>query len=383
MIRFVDSVNLSGKKVLVRVDFNVPIDDKGNIVDDYRIKKSLPTINYVLAQNPKQLILMSHFGRPKGIRSRKFSLSKVSKCLSDLLNLSVHKTSSCIVKKSDFPKNRLVLLENLRFHKGEMGNSVSFARKLSSYADIYVNDAFGTAHRSHASNNAITNFLPSYAGLLFKDELEKLNFSNPKRPLIAILGCAKLSDKIDLIRYLLKKFDKLVLGGLVVFTFLNAQGFNVGLTKVESSKLQVAKNLLKKYRSKIVLPVDVVVAKTLNGKSSIVDIHRIPSNSYCFDVGPVSSNNFISLLNHSNTVFWNGPLGYYEVKRFAKSTLKIAKFLSTKKGVKVIIGGGDTANAVKRFEKKFYHISTGGGASIQFVSGKFLPAIKALNLSKK
>ncbi len=382
MINFLTKAKIKDKRVLLRLDLNVPLDKKGNMTDDSRIKKSLPTINYILSKKPSQLIIMSHLGRPKAKIIPKLKLTKVTRVLQKLLKQDLMKTRDCINIK--IPNSKIVLLENLRFHKQEKENNQLFAKKLASYADIYINDAFGTAHRKHASNNEVTKFLPSYAGFLMKKEIEKLNLKKPKKPFIAILGCAKLSDKIDLIKALLKRVDKLLLGGLVAFTFLKAQGYEVGLTRVETSKLRTAKALLKKYPNKIILPLDVKVSLNSLTKFKTVKINNIPKNLIGYDIGPDSVKLFLKELKKAKTVFWNGPLGFYENKNYKSSTNQIAKFLSKNpKKIKTIIGGGDTANAIRTLEKKFYHVSTGGGASLEFISEKKLPAIKALEINSR
>lgn len=382
MIKFLTKAKLKDKRVLLRLDLNVPLDKKGNITDDTRIKKSLPTIKYILSKKPTQLIIMSHLGRPKAKIIPKLKLINVARRLQKLLKQNIIKTRDCINIK--IPNSKIVLLENLRFHKQEKENNRAFAKKLTDYADIYINDAFGTAHRKHASNNAITKFLPSYAGFLIKQELEKLDLKKPKKPFIAILGCAKISDKIDLIKALLNKVDKLLIGGLISFTFLKAEGYEIGLTRVETSKIRTAKALLKKYKKKIILPLDVKVALNPNAKPQTTPIDKIQKNKIGYDIGPDSVKLFLEELKKSKTVFWNGPLGFYENKKYKNSTNQIAKLLSknTKK-IKTIIGGGDTANAVRLLEKEFYHVSTGGGASLEFISGKELPAIKALEINAK
>ncbi|MBW2985174.1 phosphoglycerate kinase [Candidatus Woesearchaeota archaeon] len=380
-MRFLNSAKIKDKRVLLRLDLNVPLDEVGNITDDNRIRKSLPTINYILKKNPKQIIIISHLGRPKGRIISKLKLIKVSRRLRNLLKRDVTKTRDCINIK--LPSTKIIVLENLRFHKEEKKNNILFAKKLSKYADIYINDAFGTAHRKHASNNAITKFLPSYAGLLIKEELEKLNLRKSKKPIMAILGFAKLSDKIDLLKSLLKKVDKVIFAGLVTFTFIKAQGYEIGLTQIDTKKLRTAKLLLKKYKDKIVLPVDVKVAINTSSKPITVSIKKIPDKYIGYDIGPESFKLFTKHLSKAKTIFWNGPLGMFENRNYARSTHKMARFLS-KKRARIIVGGGDTANAVKRFEKEFYHISTGGGASLELISGKKLPAIIALeNNSRK
>ena len=382
MIKFLTKAKLKDKRVLLRLDLNVPLDKKGNITDDSRIKKSLPTIKHILSKKPAQLIIISHLGRPKTKIIPKLRLTKVARRLQKLLKKDIIKTRDCINIK--IPNSKIVLLENLRFHKEEKENNRAFAKKLAGYADIYINDAFGTAHRKHASNNAITKFLPSYAGFLIKQELEKLDLKKPKKPIIAILGCAKLSDKIELINTLLKKVDKLLLGGLVTFTFLKASGYEVGLTKVEETKLRTAKTLLKRYPKKIILPIDIKSALNPIAKPKTTQANNIPKNLIGYDIGPDSVKLFLKELKKAKTAFWNGPLGFYENKKYKNSTNQIAKFLSKNpKKIKTIIGGGDTANAVRTFEKKFYHVSTGGGASLEFISGKELPAIKALEINAR
>ena len=374
-MKFLNSAKIKDKRILLRLDLNVPLDKLGNIIDDSRIRKSLPTINYILKKKPKQIIIISHLGRPKGRIISKLKLTKISRRLRNILKQDVTKTRDCINIK--LPSTKIVVLENLRFHKEEKKNNAVFSKKLSTHADIFINDAFGTAHRKHASNNDITRYIPSYAGLLIKEELEKLNLRKSKKPIIAILGFAKLSDKIDMLKSLLKKVDKVIFAGLVTFTFLKAQGYNVGKTPIDTKKLRTAKLLLKKYKNKIVLPVDVKVAVSESSKPMTISIKDIPDKYIGYDIGPESFKLFTKHLSKAKTVFWNGPLGMYENRNYARSTYKMAKLLS-KKRARVIVGGGDTANAVKRFEKDLYHVSTGGGASLELISGKKLPAIIAL-----
>ena len=379
-MKFLNSAKIKDKRVLLRLDLNVPLDEEGRITDDNRIKKSLPTIKYILKKNPKQIIIISHLGRPKGKIISRFKLTKVARRLRNILKQEIIKTKDCI--NIILPSIKIVVLENLRFHKEEKENNKAFAKKLSTYADIYINDAFGTAHRKHASNNAITKFLPSYAGLLIKEELEKLNLRKLKKPIIAILGFAKLSDKIDILKSLLKKVDKVIFAGLVTFTFLKAQGYEVGKTQIDTKKIRTAKLMLKKYKNKIVLPVDVKVAVSKSSKPMTVSIKDIPNKYTGYDIGPESFKLFTKELSKAKTIFWNGPLGMYENRNYARSTYKMAKLLS-KKRARVIVGGGDTANAVKRFEKDLYHVSKGGGASLALISGKKLPAIIALENNYK
>ncbi len=383
-------IDIKNKKVIIRVDFNVPLDDAKQITDDRRITASLPTIEYALKQGAAKVILMSHLGRPKGVGyEADFSLKPAAKRLKELLKQDVLMLEDCVgAKVKDGianSKERVILLENLRFHKEEEKNDADFAKELASFADVYVNDAFGTAHRAHASTAGITKYLPSVAGFLIEKELKYLGeaVSNPRRPLAVILGGAKVSDKILLIKNLLTKANTIVIGGGMAYTFLKAQGKKIGNSKLEADKVDTARELLAEAKTKgvdIVLTTDFVIAPNFQSdEAKIVD--EIPDGWESLDVGPKTRKAYKDILAKAKTIVWNGPLGVFERDAYAKGTREIAEFLATLKDVTVIIGGGDSAAAVAKFnlEDKMTHISTGGGASLEFLEGKELPGIAALN----
>lgn len=382
--RTLSDMDFKGKRVILRADFNVPLDEKGDITDDSRIVKALPTIKEILGKGARQLILMSHLGRPKGRVVEKLRLDPIAKRLSLLLGQYVTKLDDCI--DIEIPEARVVLLENLRFHPEEEENYEFFAKKLAGYADLYVNDAFGTCHRAHASVDAITRFLPGCAGLLLDKELMymKKTLEKPEQPFVAIIGGAKISDKINVINHLLKKVDKLLLGGAMIFTFYKAQGHEVGKSLCEPEKIQLARLIL--HNEKLLLPVDIVAAenKEAGAKSKIVEISSIPPDWYGLDIGPGSVKQFKDVLRHASTIVWNGPLGLFEIDDFAKATNDIAMFLAGLDAT-VIIGGGDSAAALKKLnlQDKVSHVSTGGGASLALLEGRELPAIRALEENMK
>lgn len=384
MFKTMQDFDFTGKKVLVRVDFNVPIDSNGDVADDSRIKKAMPTIKYLLDNGAKQIILMSHLGRPDKEDREKLKMDRVADRLSKLLKKKVAKADDCVSVNIPEPSEaKIVMLENLRFHKAEEANDEGFAKALAEHGEIYVNDAFGTCHRAHASVHAITKFLPACAGLLVEKEVTVMGdaINNPERPLVAILGFAKISDKIALMDNLLEKVDKALIGGAVVFTFLKSQGFEVGKSLVEDESMNTAKNILQEHEDKIVLPVDIVVAdrKAEDAVTKVVGISEMPADMMGLDIGPETVEFFRNELKKAKTVIWNGPLGMFEIDKFAKGSLEIAKFLAKSKA-KTIVGGGDTAAAIEKFglEKKMTHVSTGGGASLEFLEGKKLPGIAAL-----
>lgn len=384
MFKTMQDFDFTGKKVLVRVDFNVPIDGKGDVTDDSRIKKAMPTIKYLLDNGAKQIILMSHLGRPDKEDKEKLKMDRVADRLSKLLKKKVAKVDDCVSVKLPEPSEaKIVMLENLRFHKAEEANDDGFAKALAEHGEIYVNDAFGTCHRAHASVHAITKFLPACAGLLVEKEVTLMGeaINNPERPLVAILGFAKISDKIGLMDNLLEKVDKALIGGAVVFTFLKSQGFEVGKSLVEEESISTAKKILEEYEDKIILPVDIVVAdrKAEDAVTKVVGISEMPADMIGLDIGPETVEFFRNELKKAKTVIWNGPLGMFEIDKFAKGSLEIAKFLA-KSRAKTIVGGGDTAAAIEKFglEKKMTHVSTGGGASLEFLEGKKLSGIAAL-----
>lgn len=374
------------KKVVLRVDFNVPIDEKGNITNNKRIKATLQTINYLIAKKAK-IILISHLGRPNGKIIEKLRMKNIGKELSKLINKKILVANNCISENIkelvNSSKEQIILLENLRFYKQEELNDLIFAKKLASLGDIYVNDAFSVSHRAHASVNVITRFLPSCAGFLLEKEINALSkiLKNPKKPFVAIMGGAKVSDKINVIKNLLKNVDALLIGGAMAFTFYKSTGIKVGKSIVENNKLSLAKNLIKKSNNKIILPTDIVVAKSKNSKKiKTVNYDLIPNNMLGFDIGQATINFYKFILKDAKTIFWNGPLGLFEVKQFSKSTFEIAKFLANMKKSSIIIGGGDTVAAIEKLklENEFTYISTGGGASLEFLEGRKLPGIKAL-----
>jgi phosphoglycerate kinase len=385
----VKDLDLKNKTVLMRADFNVPLDGEFNITDDTRIRETLPTIKYILSNGAKKLVLMSHLGRPDGKRVDKYSLKPVAKKLADLLEEKINFLSDCVgpdVKAAvDSSKDRIILLENLRYHSEEEANDENFAKKLASLADVFVNDAFGTAHRAHASTAGVDKFLKSAAGFLLEKEIKYLGdaVSNPKKPFMVILGGAKVSDKIGVIENLLPKCDAIIIGGGMAYTFLMAQGKSIGSSKLEKDKLDLAKTILDKaaaIKKEILLPIDHVVVETVdpNAKSEIVG-EQIPECKIAVDIGPKTIELFESKLKSAKTVVWNGPLGIFEMDAFSKGTAEVGKFLAGLKAV-TIIGGGDTAAAVAKFklQDKMTHISTGGGASLEFLEGKTLPGIAAL-----
>ena len=386
----VKDIDLKGKKVFVRCDFNVPMDENQNITDNTRIVAALPTIKYLLEQNCK-LILASHLGRPKGEVKPEFSLAPVAKELSKLLGQEVIMAKDVIgedamTKAANLKEGEILLLENVRFHKEETDNDPEFSKKLASMAEVYVNDAFGSAHRAHASTTGIASYLPAVSGFLIEKELQFLGnaVNNPERPFVAILGGAKVSDKIGVIDSLLEKVDTLMIGGGMTYTFFKTQGYEVGNSICEMDKLDLAKEAMEKAKQKgvkFMLPVDTKVGKEFkpDTESKIVSYTEIPADWEGFDIGPETIKMFEEELRKAKTVVWNGPLGLFEFDQFATGTNSIAKVLSEIDAT-TIIGGGDSAAAVKKagLEDKMTHISTGGGASLEFLEGKKLPGIEAL-----
>ena len=390
----VKDVGLKGKKVIVRVDFNVPLDEKLNVTDDRRIREALPTIKYLLEQKAKKVILMSHLGRPEGQVVEDMRLKPVAQKLQELLEEKVLRLDDCIgdvVKKSiETSVERVILLENLRFYKAETKNDPEFAKKLASLADIYVNDAFGTAHRAHASTEGITKYLISAAGFLLEKEIAYLGkaVENPKEPFVVILGGKKVSDKILLIENLIPKADTIIIGGGMAYTFLKAQGKKIGKSICENDKVDLAQSLLDKAKAKgvnISLPEDFVIVESFDKPQGRKIATDIPDGWEGVDIGPKSREKFKEILKTAKTVVWNGPMGVFEIDAFAEGTKEIAKCLSVLKGATTIIGGGDSAAAVSKFglDDKMTHISTGGGASLEFLEGKELPGIVALTAKEK
>ena len=390
----IDGVQLKGKRILVRVDFNVPLDENQKITDDKRITAALPTIEKIIKDGGKA-ILMSHLGRPKGKVNPIFSLKPVAEKLSELLNKEVKFANDSIGSGvedlvSKMNDGDVILLENLRFHIEETDNDEKFSKELAKLGDIYINDAFGSAHRAHASTEGITKFIDTCAsGYLMQKELEYLHnaISEPKRPFTAILGGAKITGKIDVIENLLKKVDTLIIGGGMAYTFYKAQGFEIGTSLLDADKVELAKEMLVKFESsnvKVLLPKDVVVASDFdnNSPSEIVKVNSMPSDKMGLDIGPETIELFCSEINKSKTVVWNGPMGVFEFPNFATGTNAVAKALAeaTNNGAITIIGGGDSASAIKKagLDKKVSHVSTGGGASLEFLEGKVLPGVEAL-----
>ncbi|MEA4853772.1 MAG: phosphoglycerate kinase [Christensenella sp.] len=391
MKKTIEDIDVKGKKVLVRVDFNVPLNDKGEITDETRIQAALPTIKYLLGQGAK-VILMSHLGRPKGEVKPEFSLAPVAKRLGELLNTKVVFAKDCVGPEAEeavasIEDGQVVLLENLRFHKEETANDPDFAKQLAGLADVFVNDAFGTAHRAHASTAGVADYLPAVAGYLIGKELDIIGkaLEDPQRPFIAILGGAKVSDKIGVIENLLGKVDCLIIGGGMANTFVKAQGYEMGKSLVDDERLGLAVDLMEKATRKgikIMLPSDFVVAKELKEgvDTQIVPVDNIPADSMALDIGPSSRMIFANEIKRAKTAIWNGPMGVAEIPAFANGTRAVAEALAESDAV-TIIGGGDSAAAVKKlgYADKMTHISTGGGASLEFMEGKILPGVAALN----
>jgi len=391
----IDKVELKGKHVLVRVDFNVPLDENLNITDDNRITESLPTIKKIIADGGKA-ILMSHLGRPKGVSNPKYSLKPTAKRLSELLAKEVKLAPDCIGAETkamvDAMNNGDVLiLENVRFHPEEEKNDPTFAKQLAELGDVYINDAFGSAHRAHASTEGVTKFIKiSAAGYLMQKELDYLGgaITNPKRPYVAILGGAKISGKIDVINNLLTKVDTLIVGGGMAYTFYKAEGKEIGTSLLEVEKIDLAKEVLenaKKSGIKFLLPVDVVVASEFNNDSpaTVVSVDAMPADKMGLDIGPETIKLFSNELKNAKTIVWNGPMGVFEMDNFATGTNAIAQVLAdvTATGSITVIGGGDSAAAITKagLKDKVSHVSTGGGASLEFLEGKALPGVVALN----
>lgn len=389
-IRTVDQIELQGKRVFIRVDFNVPQDEKNNITDDTRILLSLPTVRFVSEAGGK-VILASHLGRPKGKRDLKFSLAPVAKRLSELLGKKVTLATDCIgeeVQKQveGLREGEVVLLENLRFHPEEEKNEEAFSKALASLCDIYVNDAFGAAHRAHASTEGMTRFVKIVAaGFLMMKEVESLEKAlvNPQKPYVAILGGAKVSDKIGVIQNLLGKVTTLLIGGGMAYTFLRAEGFQVGKSLVEEDQIGLSLSLLERARGKItfLLPSDHVAAERMDiqAKREVVKNDKIPSGWVCLDIGPETVKTFSREIQSAKTIVWNGPMGVFELEPFSQGTFAIAKAIAHSSAFS-IVGGGDTVAAVNRagVGDRISHISTGGGASLEFLEGKKLPGIEAL-----
>ncbi len=386
----IKDLDLRGKKVIIRADFNVPLDEQMHITDDRRIREALPTLRYALDQGAQKVILMSHLGRPKDKVVEGLRLKPAAKRLEELLKEKILRLDDCIgpsVEQSiQQSKERVVLLENLRFHKEEEANDPEFARKLAALADVYVNDAFGTAHRAHASTAGITQYLPSVAGFLLDKEINYLGkaLDHPRKPFVVIFGGAKVSDKIAVIGNLLPKADAIIIGGGMAYTFLKAQGKSVGTSKLEVDKIDVARQIIDKAKAQgVTLAISsdfVVVTKFESSADMKIVKDQIPDGWMGVDIGPESRKRFKEILAKAKTIVWNGPLGVFENDAFAQGTKDIAEFIVGLKDVTTIIGGGDSAAAIAKFqlEDKMTHISTGGGASLEFLEGKTLPGIAAL-----
>ncbi len=388
----ITDIDVNGKRVLVRVDFNVPLDENRSITDDRRIKAALPTIKYLVEKGGK-VILVSHLGRPKGGPKDELRLDPVAKRLADLLGKPVKKLDDSIGPDVEAAVNQMqngdvVLLENIRFYAEEEANDQEFAKKLASLADVYVNDAFGTAHRAHASTEGVAHFLPvAVSGFLMQKEIDYLGkaLGNPERPFVAILGGAKVKDKIPVIENLIEKVDVLLIGGGMAYTFLKAQGCEIGKSLLDESNLELTKELTKKAADKGIkfeLPEDVLAATELSpdAQTQVVSSCEIPADWMGVDIGPKTIEKFRKYILDAGTVVWNGPMGVFEMEPFAKGTRAIAEAMAESKAT-TIVGGGDSAAAVEQmgFAEKMSHVSTGGGASLEFLEGKALPGVVALN----
>ncbi len=395
---FIEDIELKGKKVITRVDFNVPLKD-GVVESDKRLRASLPTIQYMQKQGAK-IILMSHLGRPKGQVVDSMRMAPVAKALEALLGSPVKYVDECVGAKAKAAANALqegevLLLENLRFHAEEEANDSAFAGQLAELAEVYVNDAFGTAHRAHASTEGITHkFEEKASGYLMKKELDFLGnaLENPGRPFVAIIGGAKISGKIDVIEALLERVDKLIVGGGMTYTFLKAKGYEIGKSLCEDDKMELAKALMDRAGDKLQLPIDLRVTDNFDFGARTMDPVRtvaldgIPASTESVDIGPESEKLFSDIITKAKTVLWNGPMGVFEVEAASSGTFSVAKALAeaTANGATTIIGGGDSASAIKMagLDKKVTHVSTGGGASLEFLEGKVLPGVAALSDAK-
>ncbi|ABW18517.1 phosphoglycerate kinase [Alkaliphilus oremlandii] len=385
-------LEMKGKKVLVRCDFNVPMDKEGKITDDIRIRAAMPTVEYIL-ENGGSVILMSHLGRPNGEPNPKYSLEPVSKRISELIGREVKFSDDDRVVgestqklASELKEGEVLLLQNVRYRKEEEKNEDAFSKELASLADLYVNDAFGTAHRAHSSTAGVASFLPSAMGYLIEKEVGFMGkaLESPERPFVAILGGAKVSDKIGVIENLMEKVDALIIGGGMAYTFIKAQGFEVGKSLLEEDKVSLAADLIKKAKEKnieLLLPVDTVVAKEFAAEAQhwTVNSSSMPAETMGLDIGDKTIALFSEKIKEAKTVIWNGPMGVFEMPAFAKGTKEVAKALANS-GAITIIGGGDSAAAVEQlgFADRMTHISTGGGASLEFLEGKILPGINVL-----
>jgi phosphoglycerate kinase len=388
----IDDVVVKGKRVLVRVDFNVPVDDNGKITDDRRIAAAIPTIK-ALADQGAKVILVSHFGRPKGKFNEKYRMNAMAERLSELIGKKVVKVNDVIGAEPQqaiaaLPEGGIVLLENVRFYAEEEANDTAFAQKLAELADLYVNDAFGTAHRAHASTAGVAKFLkPAVAGYLMQKEIDIMGkaLSNPEHPFVAILGGAKVADKLGVIKNLLEKVDTLIIGGGMAYTFLKAQGYEIGKSLLDAERVEFAKEMMAKAKEKgvkLLLPSDTVVTDSFKAPTmqKTVPVTEIPADLEGVDIGPETVKLFAAAVENAKTVIWNGPMGVFELPQFAAGTRAVAEALTRCKGT-TIVGGGDSAAAVEQmgFAAKVSHVSTGGGASLEFMEGIVLPGVAALN----
>lgn len=383
-IHTLDEIDFKDRKVFLRVDYNVPLDDKGNILDDFRIKESMPTIKKILQGGASQIIIASHLGRPEH-KEDIYRMDNVAKKVYLMTGKKTEKVSDCINLEGAFPtpqEAQIVVLENLRFHEEEEKNDEEFAKKLAKHAEIFINDAFGVCHRKHASVHAITKFLPGGMGLLVEKELKIFDevLNNPEKPITAILGGSKLETKLPLIMNLIDRVDHLLVGGAMIFTFYKAKEYDIGKSIFDKDYVANAKMLLN--NEKIILPSDIVIADDKDYPTNIVNMspNSIPSYMIGLDIGKKSIEEFKKILLQSKMVVWNGPLGYYENPKFAVATNELLKFLSENPQIKTVIGGGDTASAAENIglRDKFFHTSTGGGASMNLLEGKKLPALESL-----
>jgi len=386
----VRDIDLTGKRVLVRVYFNVPINENGQVTDDTRIRAAIPTLKYILDQKPRYVALMSHLGRPKDAPDPKYSLRPVVPVLAEHLGVDVVFAEDSVGEAAQraaesVPEGGVLLLENTRFHKEEKKNDENYAQELAKLGDVYVNDAFGSAHRAHASTEGVTRYLPAVGGFLMEKELTYLAnaIAQPERPFVAILGGAKVSDKIGVIESLLGKCDRLLIGGGMANTFFAAQGYDMGDSLVEQESLDTAKELLSKGGDKLVLPEEVVIADAFDNNANtrtIKPADGVPAGWRVLDIGPGAVEQFRAILRDARTVVWNGPMGVFEMPNFAKGTFQIAEILAESNAT-TVIGGGDSAAAVQQagLADRMSHISTGGGASLELLEGKELPGVVALN----
>ena len=394
-MKYIDQIEMKGKRVFLRVDFNVPMDKAGNVTSDKRIRASIPTINYALEKGAK-LIIASHLGRPKGKRVDEMSLKPVAKLLSELLKKPVTFCDDCVGENieqavSKMKEGDIILLENLRFNPGEDKNDAQFAKHLAALCDVYIDDAFAVSHRAAASNSAITEFVPiCAAGFLLKNEIEYFNKAmvNPARPLAAIIGGAKVSDKIGLLENLIEKVDKIIIGGGMAFTFLRAAGYETGKSLCEEDMLNTARRIVEKAKQKnmqFLLPVDAVIAQsaTAEAEAKVCGVKEMPKDWIGLDIGPATISLFSESLRGIKTIIWNGPMGIFELAPFSKGTFDLAAAVSNS-GAISIIGGGDTDTAIKKagLSAKMSYISTGGGAFLELLEGKTLPGIAALEKSR-